>query len=213
MLNSLGLNDYEQIQPPTKHIKLLESSMSLIQELPPELDVLKNIFVEELSEVIWLKPTNGASELASAAYPEVPGKVFLGRGVFYYIPPFTTFNQLSSYAALENMIHECLHHRGEKLMLKNQNLRECMNSDIELSIHWRGTRWSISHALQAYYIYCWILRLRNWAVTSEICTKQEQEKLKASLGDVHSILQSLEEQLTQASGINLTELNSILLLQ
>ena len=130
LLQSLGLGNYSQIEPKKSWTKLLKESMSLITKLPQELFILKNVFDCYLTEIIWLAAKDGNSNIASAAYPEAPGKVFVSTGVFYYVPPFTTFQKFSKYAAFENMMHECLHHRAEQIIQANSILNHFMSSSV-----------------------------------------------------------------------------------
>ena len=210
LLQSLGLCNYSQIEPKKSWTKLLEESMSLITELPQELFILKNVFDCYLTEIIWLAAKDGNSNIASAAYPEVPGKVFVSTGVFYYVPPFTTFQKFSKYAAFENMMHECLHHRAEQIMQTNSILNHFMSSSVHIDIAWRNTNWSFSHSIQSYYVYFWILQLRQWAISSNLLNPEEKEKLIISIPEVRNILDSLGTQLCQVCQFSQGELTDVL---
>lgn len=210
-LHALGINGYQKITPKAEWKLRLQKSMDLIYELPTELARLQSLFADELKEVIWLQAIRkDAPTFASAAYPEVPGKVFVTTALFYYVPPATATLITNTYFAFENMIHECLHHRGEKIFTASPLLRDLMKSSAKISVSWRATTWSFSHAIQAYYVYLWIFKLRQWR-SNDVSEKIEiREILSQSLNDVSVIINELEIQLSQISKVSPIEFRALL---
>lgn len=213
-LQSLGLAGYEHIPPKPAWSKRLQKSMNLANELPPELTSLKTLFHEELKEIIWLSPIDANAEpFASAAYPEVSGKVFLTLAVFTYIPPNLVLDPANPYLAFENMVHECLHHRGENIFTSSSILSPLMKLNQSIKIPWRKTEWAFSHAIQAYYVYLWIARLRQWRIQDLTAEPEFRQALAQSLEDVHLIISQLEEQLSAIAGLTASDFRSLMFIR
>lgn len=209
-LRHIGMPDYQQIEPKASLQLRLQHSMNMIQELPESLGCLKSLFDEELKEIVWLEATaKDAPAFASAAYPEVPGKVFITAAVFAYLPPALCPEVLCAYCAFENMVHECLHHRGEKVFSSHPRISKSMMTDGPVSVSWRKTSWSFSHAIQAYYVYLWIRSLRYWRSQQPNETVKIRDLLSQSLIGVDSIIDELEIQLSLLADMPRSELRRL----
>lgn len=76
-----------------------------------------------------------------------------------------------------------------------------MQSPKEVSVSRRKTSWSFSHAIQAYYVYLWILKLRQWRIPDSTENTELREMLSRSLADVKRIIEELETQLSAIAKI------------
>ncbi|WP_413287559.1 hypothetical protein [Bdellovibrio sp. HCB337] len=212
-LESLGIHGFRAVQPKPLWTAHLEKAMSLVHRLPNRLAVLKTLFREELKELVWLEAATPEAELfASAAYPEVPGKVFLTLGVFAYVPPNLVSTSLNFYCAFENMVHECLHHRGEKIFRRSLLIAPWMDSKAQIQVSWRETQWGFSHAIQAYYVYLWIFELRKWYVQENLDSTHFESQLRESIDKVAEIILELEVQLAGVMGVQGSQLRQECLL-
>ena len=199
-LVELGMSGYRIATPNKVRQRKFEEALELFRSHALQSPFLRDhlqILEQEAQEIVWLKECGVHEVFASAAYPELPGKIFVTDAIFVGLPPDVQLSGLHPYAVIENLVHESLHHDLHRQLL---NRSEADGEDLisklqdQVRIPWRNTTWSVEKALHALKVYQVVLHLRVWALDELNFSTEDQLVMQASLPTVRSIIETLSSE-------------------
>lgn len=158
MIERFGICDANPEGWPSAWIRI-QAALRLLTRNAPAIRTVK----ESVRVVVTLGDGRNLADgagFSSTSFGEQPGHIYLSSSAQAYLPPSTCLSALSDYALAENLYHEALHQelfrvwRSAPLTITAEN-KSC------IYVPWRQTEWTVSHAMQAAYVYSHLHRTRR----------------------------------------------------
>lgn len=159
MMRAIGLEGFLIKPACDKRIKYMLDVLTGIAPLyPNEISLIAHF----TSCIIWLESSDHQF-IGSAAFHEVPHCTFFSDAAMFSLPPeILVPKEFSSYAILENLYHEALHHQMHSYasLATEGYLCEGQSSTSFISMDWRDRTFTLIEALHALHVYSLVTPMR-----------------------------------------------------
>lgn len=182
-LKELGLDEYKIQDEPQWFAEEKKNALKKAEELV-EGKFLQHI--QNAQSISFLEKKDGSIPTFScASFYETGSNTFMTKLSFFHIPADILVSKLSSFAFLDNLVHESCHQELFNITRQaNWNFTEVDHLNFE--IPWRNQQWSTTKCLHAYYVYKTLRNFREkymdyFPEVAEVKEKAIQEARNAEL--------------------------------